>query len=356
MLFLWLLISCSPHGGDASPISCYNDRGEATDWFYMYKLPKEHGTASGLRYFLLDRGGADWAPGQGDINDTSGALGRTLGQLYTQTEVAYILYNDQEPQPPPLRPIHHRGGHTKGVLLLDTTQGFWLIHSTPYFPASPRAMGGYSYPDSGVHYGQNFLCVTFPLKSFQTIGEQLQINQPNVYSCDVPPSFAAAVPALAAACHKNGTWVPPANRSVALTSVGGTRFVDFAKGAAFNDDLYHSWVAPALRSDLLVQYWNRSGGILPSDCSLGWKVLGVTRVSPSGSPAYNHTKDHSKWAVSLGPAVFDSEGGGWLCVGDINRNRAEEKRGGGTLCQRDAAVWKAYRTAAVDFQPCGSAS
>ncbi|XP_077430807.1 deoxyribonuclease-2-alpha isoform X5 [Vanacampus margaritifer] len=220
--------------------------------------------------------------------------------------------------------------------------------STPVFPPARQA-GHYQFPSSGATYGQNFLCVTFPLERFGAIGEQLQINQPHVYDCAVPQSFAAILPALAAVCNKSGAHVPAANRSVALTSKGGATFVSFAKGAAFNDDLYTSWVAPALQSDLLVQFWIHSGGVLPSDCSLGWKVLDVTRISPAGSPPFGSGKDHSKWAVSPQPAAA---GGGWLCVADINRNRAEEKRGGGALCRRHPAVWKAYRAAALDCQPC----
>ncbi|XP_077430802.1 deoxyribonuclease-2-alpha isoform X2 [Vanacampus margaritifer] len=260
-----------------------------------------------------------------------------------EAELAYVLYNDQDQ---PRR--SHKGGHTKGALVLDESQGFWLIHSTPVFPPARQA-GHYQFPSSGATYGQNFLCVTFPLERFGAIGEQLQINQPHVYDCAVPQSFAAILPALAAVCNKSGAHVPAANRSVALTSKGGATFVSFAKGAAFNDDLYTSWVAPALQSDLLVQFWIHSGGVLPSDCSLGWKVLDVTRISPAGSPPFGSGKDHSKWAVSPQPAAA---GGGWLCVADINRNRAEEKRGGGALCRRHPAVWKAYRAAALDCQPC----
>ncbi|XP_077430803.1 deoxyribonuclease-2-alpha isoform X3 [Vanacampus margaritifer] len=346
MFKLLLLICCLPHGGATSPISCYNDRGDATDWFHMYKLPKEADAASGFKYVLLDEGSAGWTPGPVTINDTAGALGRTLAQLYSdhrEAELAYVLYNDQDQ---PRR--SHKGGHTKGALVLDESQGFWLIHSTPVFPPARQA-GHYQFPSSGATYGQNFLCVTFPLERFGAIGEQLQINQPHVYDCAVPQSFAAILPALAAVCNKSGAHVPAANRSVALTSKGGATFVSFAKGAAFNDDLYTSWVAPALQSDLLVQFWIHSGGVLPSDCSLGWKVLDVTRISPAGSPPFGSGKDHSKWAVSPQPAAA---GGGWLCVADINRNRAEEKRGGGALCRRHPAVWKAYRAAALDCQPC----
>lgn len=116
-------------------------------------------------------------------------------------------------------------------------------------------------------------------------------------------------------------------------------------------DLYHAWVAPALQSDLLVQFWVRSTGVLPSDCSLGWKVLDVTRINPGKTFEFKTSQDHSKWAVST-KAAGAGAGGGWVCVGDINRNVAEEQRGGGTVCLRDPVVWKAYRTAVLDYEDC----
>ncbi|TDH11378.1 hypothetical protein EPR50_G00060350 [Perca flavescens] len=337
LLFLSLLICCVPLGGNTSPITCYNDQGDAVDWFYLYKLPKEHGEKSphqGELYILLDKGSEGWTNGKGTVNDTTGALGRTVGQLYSQgknTEVAYILYNDQPPEDFGDRWVDNgggSGGHTKGVVLLDKNQGFWLVHSTPHFPP-PQQEGQFYYPSSGVNNGQNFICVTYPLDRFQTIGEQLQINQPNVFDCNVPESLA-----------------------VTLTSKDGTDFISFAKGASFKNDLYHSWVAPSLQSDLLVQFWVRSTGILPSDCSLGWKVLDITIINPGQTFTFKATQDHSKWAVSPKAAGLRG-GGGWVCVGDINRNEAEEKRGGGTVCLQNPVVWKAYRTAALECEACG---
>ncbi|XP_040899869.1 deoxyribonuclease-2-alpha [Toxotes jaculatrix] len=367
-LFVSLLIFFVPLGGGTSPISCYNDQGDAVDWFYMYKLPKEHRHKSpegGEMYLLLDKGSEGWTEGKETVNDTTGALGRTVGQLYSQgknTEVAYILYNDQRP-PEDFgdRWVDNSGssgGHTKGVVLVDKNQGFWLVHSTPHFPPVRQA-GEYYYPGSGVTNGQNFICVTYPLDRFQTIGEQLQINQPDVYDCDVPESLASLVPALAAVCEKKhvpGHNFPHArtvsNRSVTLTSKDGTNFISFAKGASFDNDLYHSWVAPTLQSDLLVQFWIRSRGILPSDCSRGWKVLDITLINPGQTFTFKASQDHSKWAVSP-KAAGEGVGGGWVCVGDINRNEAEEKRGGGTVCLQNPVVWKAYRTAALECEACG---
>ncbi|KAM4580788.1 deoxyribonuclease-2-alpha isoform 2-T2 [Odontesthes bonariensis] len=363
LLFVALMVACVPLGGDTSPISCYNDQGHAVDWFFMYKLPEEDHSKSptkGEMYLLLEKGSEGWAEGKTTVNDTMGALGRTVGQMYSQekkSEVAYILYNDQRPAEESGdrwdNTSRGSGGHTKGVVLLDKNQGFWLVHSTPHFPPV-RQEGQFYYPSSGRNNGQNFICVTYPLDRFQTIGEQLQINQPNVYDCDVPESLASLVPALAAVCgkkHLSGQTFPHvkpvSNRSVTLTSKDGTDFISFAKGASFNNDLYHSWVAPALKSDLLVQFWVRSTGVLPSNCSLGWKVLDIKILNPGQTFTFKASQDHSKWAVS------PRAGGGWVCVGDINRNQAEEKRGGGTVCLQDPRVWKAYRAAALQCEACG---
>ncbi|XP_066579997.1 deoxyribonuclease-2-alpha [Amia ocellicauda] len=357
---------CLAAGGALSAISCYNDQGTAVDWLYLYKLPRpsQSPPEEGMRYLLLQPGGGAWTQGAGLVNDSGEALGRTVGQLYKlgqEEDVAYILYNDQTP------PSHgerekNECGHTKGVVLLDKTQGFWLVHSTPHFP--PRQeVGTFSYPETGVENGQNFLCVTFPVERFQSIGEQLQLNQPLVYDCSVPPALASVLPALNQLCRKDRAPPPPPrslaerdNRSASLLSLGGASFTSFAKSASFGDDLYVSWVAPSLQSDLLVQFWRRSAGVLPSNCSLSQRVLNVQRIGPGGGGGgvepFKSTQDHSKWAVSVEGQGQPGEGGGWVCVGDINRNLAEERRGGGTVCVQEVEVWKAYRTAVLEFEDC----
>lgn len=45
-----------------------------------------------------------------------------------------------------------------------------MVHSTPRFPPV-RQEGQFYYPSSGLTNGQNFICVTYPLDRFQTIGK-----------------------------------------------------------------------------------------------------------------------------------------------------------------------------------------
>ncbi|KAK3540943.1 hypothetical protein QTP86_006395 [Hemibagrus guttatus] len=360
MLVFLPVFLLQPAEGANNTVSCIDDQGNAVDWFYLYKLPRSHGQPpeEGLKYLLLEEQSEGWTEGGGLVGDVTGALGRSLGPLYEEGELGYILYNDQPPEQRRVDDTNRGGGHTKGAVLFDSRQGFWLVHSTPHFPPL-KTEGKFSYPDSGINNGQNFICVTYPLERFNTIGEQLKINQPHIYDCDIPKSLASSVPSMAALCEhwhrrKNSTVTDASftspNRSVALLSLAGTQFISFAKGASFDNDLYHAWVAPALQTDLLVQFWRRSTGVLPSDCSASWKVLDVDRLSPGGRVTFKTTEDHSKWAVSVGGGGL--RGGAWVCVGDINRNMAEEKRGGGTVCRQDAVIWKAYRAAALECESC----
>lgn len=360
-MLLHVLLLLHASAGASSSISCYDDQGKPVDWFYLYKLPHppHEPLQEGLKYLFMDGESEGWMDGKTLVNDSQSAVGQTVGPLYEGGDVGYILYNDQPPQQQKLSGDATRScGHTKGVVVFDKQQGFWLVHSTPHFPP-PKSQGQFSYPASGISNGQNFICVTYPFERFQTIGEQLKINQPHIYDCSIPASLAAAVPAMAQLCkHTLGRWdntsSSPSNRSISLLSLAGSEFISFAKGASFANDLYHSWVAPTLQSDLLVQFWRRSTGILHSDCSPSWKVLNIDLISPVQSITFKATEDHSKWAVSVGGGSAGSgTSGGWVCVGDINRDKAEEKRGGGTVCRQDAAVWKAYRSAALQCESCG---
>ncbi|KAI2654937.1 Deoxyribonuclease-2-alpha [Labeo rohita] len=304
LLHVLLLLHASKQA--SSTISCYDDQGKP----------------EGLKYLFMDGETEGWIEGKTLVNDSQSAVGRTVGPLYEGGEVGYISYNDQPPQQKLSGNASRSCGHTKGVVVFDKQQGFWLVHSTPHFPP-PKSEGQFSYPSSGINNGQNFICVTYPFERFQTIGEQLKINQPHIYDCSIPASLAAAVPAMAQLCkHTLGRWdntssPPPSNRSISLLSLAGTEFISFAKGASFAN------------------------------------VLNIDLISPSQGITFKSTEDHSKWAVSPDSSSAGSgTSGGWVCVGDINRDEAEEKRGGGTVCHQDAVVWKAYRSAALQCETC----
>ncbi|TEA31075.1 hypothetical protein DBR06_SOUSAS14010016 [Sousa chinensis] len=352
---LSLLLSAALLWVPVGTLTCYGDSGQPVDWFVVYKLPAHTGPGDaaqrGLRYKYLDEDSGGWRDGAGLISSSTGAVGRSLLPLYrnTTSQLAFLLYNDQPPRSSGSQDSSSRG-HTKvsgsGVLLLDQEGGFWLIHSVPNFPP-PASSAAYSWPPSARNYGQTLICVSFPLTQFLDISRQLTYTYPLVYDHRLEGDFAQKFPHLEEVVKGHHVRQGPWNSSVTLTSNKGHVFQSFAKFGNFGDDLYSGWLVEALGSDLQVQFWQRSSGILPSNCSGVQHVLDVTQTAFPGlaGPAFNATEDHSKWCVAPERP--------WACVGDMNRNKREEHRGGGTLCAQLPALWKAFQPLVKAWEPCG---
>lgn len=91
-----------------------------------------------------------------------------------QNKLFYALYNDE---PPEGKSIGSKG-HTKGAVLADSTGGFWLVHSVPHFP---QVGSSYSYPSTGITYGQSFLCISLDLSNLNKVGEYSLTRKINIY-------------------------------------------------------------------------------------------------------------------------------------------------------------------------------
>ncbi|XP_066449773.1 deoxyribonuclease-2-alpha [Eleutherodactylus coqui] len=341
---LQVLMSLILPGLCYAAISCYGDHGEPVDWFIVYKLPRLDKTPeSGMKYMYQDGNSGGWVQGTALMNSTESAVGGTLNQLYQSSkekDVAYLLYNDQ----PPVDMSGNDRGHTKGVVLLDEKQGFWLVHSTPRFP--PSSSQKYDWPSNALHYGQSFICVTYLYAQFKDIGTQLMYNTITPYDSSIPDNFSSDLPDLKSASAAKEVTKPPWNRQVTLTSVGGKQFTSFAKHARFGDDLYSGWVSEVLKSDLCVEFWLNSQGRLQSNCSLTYHTYNIRNVTFGSSIIYPSTIDHSKWCVTW------SDSPGWACVGDINRNKEEMQRGGGTICSADPVIWKSFKILVYKYRKC----
>uniref|UniRef100_A0A8B9EQ47 deoxyribonuclease II n=1 Tax=Anser cygnoides TaxID=8845 RepID=A0A8B9EQ47_ANSCY len=309
----------------AAQISCRNEDGEAVDWFALYKLPKYtrgEDAGLGLQYLYMDALVQDWQLGKYLINMTQGALGQTLRQLYEAYEsksnnTAYAIYNDEVPHSDS---TSWKRGHTKGFLLLDKSQGFWVIHSVPLFPPFPE--DGYGYPVSGQSYGQTAICITFKYDQFTEIDQQMLSSNPQIYSCSLPSAFQADLPNLQKLCARSRLPSAPLHRLSKLQSAGGEAFLHFVKSHSFVDDIYVAWVAQELKTDLLAESWQHSGRKLPSNCSLQYHVYNINLIGTPLNSTFHSIEDHSKWSVSK------KNEDQWTCIGDLNRAAEQAWRSG----------------------------
>ncbi|XP_029356783.1 deoxyribonuclease-2-beta isoform X3 [Echeneis naucrates] len=322
-------------------------QGPRLQRFVIYKLPKyEIGkVGSGVDYMYLDSSVEGWQTSKFSVNSSEGAVANTLNQLYAgkayqSNASVYALYNDA----PPVLDYLPQYGHTKGVLLFDQSQGFWLSHTIPHFPSFPER--GYLYPSSGKVNGQTALCVTYRYKRFLQIAKQMVYLYPRFYNCSVPVAFSAALPQLAQLCA--GSRPPLASdRGVELLfSAKEDTFVSFVKSAHFVDDIYAGWAAQVLGADLLVETWQRGTHTLPSNCSLPKHALNIQRIRLPGPVQFWSYHDHAKWCVSQ--AHEDQV----TCLGDLNREEAQQWRGGGLICSFNPLIYRAFRQAVDWYISC----
>ncbi|CAH6777176.1 Dnase2b [Phodopus roborovskii] len=329
-------------------ISCKGDEGGAVDWFIFYKLPKKldvNSTESGLEYLYLDSTMRSWRKSHHLINSSDSALGRTLGQLYEaytskRNDTGYLIYNDGVPKS---KNYSRKYGHTKGLLVWNRIQGFWLIHSVPGFPPIPE--DGYGYPSSGRRNGQSGICITFQYSQYEVIDSQLLVSQPRIYSCSIPNTFHWELIHMPQLCQKSSASKIPGRHLAILQSAQGLNFLHFAKSSSYTDDIFAAWMAQQLKAHLLAETWQWKTHELPSNCSLSYHVYNIKHLK---TPYFNSYSDHSKWCLSTLGSINR-----WTCIGDLNRDPHQVFRGGGFICTKNRYIYQSFYRLIDSYEPCG---
>ncbi|XP_072043665.1 plancitoxin-1-like isoform X2 [Amphiura filiformis] len=282
------------------------------------------------------------------LMDGKQAIGYTLQQVYgnqKSKKVGYGMYNDQ---PPPEKKSTKKSGHTKGVVGFDSTGGFWLVHSVPHFPS--HANDGYGWPTNANRYGQTFLCISVSFQQFEQIGRQLRYNCPHFYDIHMPAEFPVKLPSLHSALLGVCDDTSPHYNIATLTATNGQNFVSFAKSKSFSEDLYRL-VAKEYHYSLYTETWQRGNdNKIASYCNYP-KVINIKNVQV-GKYKFSSAQDHSKWAVTAGDARKPPSQQA-VCIGDINREKTQLKRAGGTVCMDKVLnVWRAFREAILGAEIC----
>lgn len=349
----------------SSSVQCIDEDGKPVDWYIIYKFPYLATTHQplfgGYRYSVISSRTLDgWHLSPHNITDTKNSIfAKTLAPFYdsgsSNRHLLYsVFYNDQPPESDDKQTVSNTYAHSKGLLVGDEHQGFWLIHSVPHF--APASSSSYEYVNSGGRYGQVAMCITLDSKNLaKVVSQNFLTSKPYVYHTNVPSDqnseFGLAINKLI----KKQWSTSKTFADTHLVSVGGQHFRSFYKSPSDHVDLYAGIVAPQFNSSLLVESWRKNPGHpLDSDCSYPkTKVENVHNIAIHGfinSPEQGHftyLDDHSKWAIS---EVGDQKN--LVCLGDINRMESQYKRGGGTTCITSPTVWKAFNTFVDSVDRC----
>jgi deoxyribonuclease-2 len=327
-------------------LQAMDDSGKPVDWWFMYKLPRDANSptnnkatkpSTGFEYLYFDSQSKKTVAHSANLLiNKAGALYNTLMQLYPTSKnpnegLGWIFYNDERCDQ---KPNDDEKGHTKGVLAFDTKSdsAFWLLHSTPRFALTTDA----DFPQDERDYAQTYLCIT--LKDVATanqIAQQMYEQQePQLYCWNEHGNIPqdSYFYKLTQGVNVNETDPPS---KIEFYSKGGERFYSIAKNRHWGKDFWNDLVGPELNVDLEVETWRRGtlAGTEDSDKEHTVTDILYINLEPLGVDyEWHYTQDHAKWAISKGPD--------WVCVGDINRDTSQEKRGGGTICFQNKDLWQ----------------
>eukprot|EP01098_Paradermamoeba_levis_P006502 TRINITY_DN2695_c0_g1_i1.p1 TRINITY_DN2695_c0_g1~~TRINITY_DN2695_c0_g1_i1.p1 ORF type:complete len:401 (-),score=83.43 TRINITY_DN2695_c0_g1_i1:272-1441(-) len=329
-------------------LGCIGDDGNPVDWWIALKSPKRRSVkdpnvASGLGYAYMDNTNIkkNFTLNKKALDDSKSCLARTLSVLYSGSKgVGYGMYNDNAPG----KNASSYWAHAKGVFGFDKAGGFWLIHSLPDFPGKPSEEKRFSIPESQLTYGQSLFCISLSPALMNKVGNNVNTYNAQFYEYVVPASLANQYTELAQTMNK--TWkVEDQQTVINFTLPSGFTLTHFAKNAKWGEDLYADWVSPYFKTGLLVETWMRpvEPSTYPPDAK--YEIVNVNSVKFSGlddSFAWEETSDHSKWTISTLPSR------GLFCIGDINKQKSQRKRGGGTLCAVNCDVYQAFLSLIVE--------
>lgn len=355
--------------------SCISESGNEVDWWIIIKVPKDSSSSverlsRGRAFLYLDSvtaaSSSSFAVSSLDLNSTQGALGRTLTQTYRDARLnsqGYVFFNDEEPD----GTVSSSLAHSKGVLSynVNTNKAFYLIHSMPGFANEPNLTSNLTTPfyidDSACIYGQSFICVSHTLTDTDALFYQIAINNPQVYGNKWPTTtanafnFSTAMP-NSYAFQVAGTryTATSMNQTYTFASNGEKKqiFTHFAKNPRWNQDLYANFTSIIFQSNLIIETWMRpySPSFYPP-ATVYENVNVQTLHIPSEASIkqfrqvvqWTETQDHAKWAMAQAPAKS------MVCVGDINKQPSQYKRGGGTMCLSHPNVHQAFQELLVNY-------
>uniref|UniRef100_A0A1I8GCS4 Deoxyribonuclease II n=2 Tax=Macrostomum lignano TaxID=282301 RepID=A0A1I8GCS4_9PLAT len=343
-LSAWLVHAAS------AEFQCLDADGFPLDWFALLKQPH-----SGHYAYVSSNSSTAWIQPDGCDITRDGPVFSTVSQVLQagSNAAADVLaaYNDEPPEDNNSSSIGSSAfGHMKGLVALKSGQkGFWLIHSVPKFPN--MSLHRYEYPDTGMKYGQSFLCLTVDsAKMANIIGSQLFVSHPDLYSLSVSPAAEAAWPSWADLKKRKQPPKALMNSTVKLVTSGGLSVMHLAKSPHLKQDLYSYLLAGQLQSNIQVETWQHGKELLNSTCNRRYNVTKVLDVRIGNQTQFKSTKDHSKWCVT---AQTDAKP--HTCIGDMNRAETQYHRGGGIACIGLVGLHRLFKAAVIHDQPCGSA-
>ncbi|KAL4512091.1 hypothetical protein ABPG72_005093 [Tetrahymena utriculariae] len=320
---------------------CLNQQGKKVDWFIALKLP------SSAEYAYCDSENCSILKIQSQsLTDVdSSPLLKTLKQIQqvSSEEYSTLFWNDQ----PPTQSASSTYAHAKGVMGIGSEQGFLIVHSTPKFPVIQNGKIVLGIEPSQQIYGQHYFCISTTNSELDRIASAYNVDYPFVYDGNVSKIHSKVFPYFTRML-KNVRNVEKDQDTINFKTLKGVSMIKFSKSGKWQVPFYDKVAAANLKTSLFVESWG-SPQEEPECSKDSFSVYSNIFIDfQQNGISYKWTKDHSKYAISSDASKP------YVCLGDINRQTSQWKRGGGTVCFQHQQVYNNFKKIMVSQQDCSS--
>ena len=358
--------------------SCLNEKGQQVEWFVALRIT---GPADPRRYAIFDSlDSSSWR------ETTETILAK---QLLDQVDARLDLVAAWNDEPPNGHEVSITHAHAKGVLTFNVSKnsGFYYMHSIPKYPDIDETTGKINYvsPISS-QYGQSMICHTIPSQSKSVeILEQVTQSYPFVYFNNFSSKLSqnaiktglkvkegaklGLAKSLLKSLFKNGQKAESslkfaelaARLDIESNTIGGELadapitqklgiFTFVTKPKPLQTEIFEGFLSPFWQTLLKVpvgfyiETWGRP--LIPSQCSGDSQMVNIRTLRIAGTQQLE-TQDHSKWAISTDRNLS------LVCIGDLNHQDSQAKRGGSFMCIQNSTIYKRFEELIVDHDCSG---
>jgi deoxyribonuclease-2 len=304
-------------------LSCTDEKGSNVDWFAALRVYKEREPRVYLKHDSNTRNGKFKEVSEFDF------IGGQFKQIDLDEQMV-MLWNDGHPYEKGRSFLNN--AHSKGILAWDDQkqEGLWIIHSIPWYPFIE---GNKLNPFSDDHdnrsvYGQSMMCIS--IKSEQEMARifgQITATNPNIYYDGFKSRFPLGN------IKEQAPLVYQFRGFTMLTKPHS------CKRHFLSDVLNGYWATQGIKDGFYVRTWGKP--FCSSICGGTHKSVIVKKLK-FGQWEWKGSQEHSKWAIGFNPK--------WnlVCIGGLNFQMSQYKRGGGYVCLQNESLYKAMKSIIVE--------
>lgn len=302
---------------------CLDNNGKKIDWYFIYLLPKNKTYNNKLFYLYFDEKISKIK--KYTYNNEKFPPNKIIEYLKTENdEINYFIWNDDaSTNDGNIKKANKKKAHSKGILIYNSVNGLFLMHSVPKFPKRNyfnEILDG--LPDNVGKFAQTFLCISLDKNNAEKLVKI--INCINVFVIDSTKgdnvNLFGNIYVYSLIYNIMDIYCPD-KEILNITSLNGKNFVVISKNYNYKVVPYDTTLREIFYDDFFIRTWTRPN--LSPSLKDKYFIKNILEIEIENYKLKKNI-DHSKWSISSNKNI--------ICIGDLNHSESQKNRGGNIIC------------------------